>query len=141
MIVFLYTGHYQDDPQCEQAQVPFIQTTKAPPALAQTEEEYSITRLLHLPMNAAADYYDIQSLVGFTNSKMQPLLTNCPTKFLPHLLQEVPASTGDANVQSNIASTAANRVEDLIELPDFSQTDLGSDVLMKIVNACGLRVR
>ncbi|EXL40139.1 hypothetical protein FOCG_17324 [Fusarium oxysporum f. sp. radicis-lycopersici 26381] len=113
-----------------------------PPALAQTEEEYSITRLLlHLPMNATADYYDIQSLVGFTNSKMQPLLTNCPTKFLPHLLQEVPASTGDANVQSNIASTAANRIEDLIELPDFSQMDLGSDVLMKIVNACGLRVR
>jgi hypothetical protein len=53
----------------------------------------------------------------------------------------VPASTGDANAQSIIASTAVNCIEDLIDLPDFSQMDFGSDVLMRIVNGCSLWVR
>lgn len=50
--------------------------------VAQIEEEYSVTRLLlHFLLDVIAEYYTSQSLVGSTNSKMQPLFTNCSTRF------------------------------------------------------------
>ena len=95
--------------------------------------------LVHLEVNAIADYYNIPKLRDLAESKIRNILLGNNT-ILPRLLQEV-SSGAHANLYAIIAEVAAESY-DISDL--FSQDDtpfkLDPALYSKIIVACGLRM-
>lgn len=146
MISFLYTGEYQVLP-IEQIQssstVANIEASE--PSLADTMKEgdqMTETLLLHLRVNAIADYYDIKSMAALANSNIRSILENTQDADLfSRFVLEASNSTGDVVLHSIIASTAANRIEELTESQAFLDIELGNNLSIGILRGCAERIR
>ncbi|KAI8648815.1 hypothetical protein NCS56_01497300 [Fusarium sp. Ph1] len=146
MISFLYLGEYEIDPSHASTQQPPNTTNVGQNAAAEiipgTERDSTLETLLsHLRVNAIADYYDIQSLVSHVNSKILLLLRGCRAPVVLRFAQQVSKSTGDTALHSIIASALAGRVEDLADLQELMEIDLGNSLAINVVRACGTRIR
>ncbi|KAF4965135.1 hypothetical protein FSARC_7002 [Fusarium sarcochroum] len=142
MIIFIYTGDYSLEPTCKEPNTPSDPPKESSVVISSTKEDDIPTELLcHLRMNSIGDYYDIQGLVEYANAKMQPLLQNSQTESLPQLVQEVSDSTGDTVLHSIVASLVASHIEDVVDLPAFSQIKPRGSIMITILNACASRVR
>ncbi|KAF9768829.1 hypothetical protein IL306_013816 [Fusarium sp. DS 682] len=147
MISFLYTGEYQISPNHDPPQLSSvftkIEASGSSLALPQTEGAGTVETLLsHLRVNAIADYYDIQSLARLVNSKILSILEKSQdAEMFPRFIQEASTSTRDAALHSIIASTTANRMEELTGPQTFLNMELERILAMEILRACGTRIR
>ena len=146
MISYLYTGGYEIDPAHGLPQplsdITSVDKSEPSPILSRGDgDDIFETLLSHLRVNAIADYFNIQNLVGYANSNILLILQSCeaPGIFL-HFAQEVSRSTGDTALHSILESTLANCLEDLTDL-DFKDVELGSTLVVGVLRASGTRIR
>jgi hypothetical protein len=90
--------------------------------------------MLHVRVNAIADYYDIPQLRQLANTKIQHVLdTAWSADGFSGIIREVFQCNGDMELRKIMASTVAAHIEELIELDDFVGLDIPSDFVMNII--------
>lgn len=151
MISFLYRGEYQicskrqhksgsDDGHDQESTDHLSQCSSAPSELAEDETVEDL--LAHLRVNAIADYYDIQNLTQYANSKIRAILEEGQdAKVFPQVIQELSASNRDPDIHSIIASAAVACIGGFCELKAFQDVKLEHSLFTEILHACSERIQ
>jgi hypothetical protein len=151
MISFLYRGEYQicserqhgssSDDGHDQGNTDYLsQCSSTPIELAENETTKDL--LAHLRVNAIADYYNVQSLTEYANSKIRAILEEGKdAKVFPQVIQELSASNRDPDIYSIIASAAVAHIEELCELKAFQELKLEHNLFTEIFRACSERIQ
>jgi hypothetical protein len=111
--------------------------------LSELAEDETVEDLLsHLRVNAIADYYVIQNLTQYTNSKIRVILEEGQNaKVFPRVIQELSTSNRDPDIRSIIASAAVTCIEELCESEAFQDVELERNFFTEFFRACSERIQ
>ncbi|KAL6880829.1 BTB/POZ protein [Trichoderma novae-zelandiae] len=128
LVEFLYTGDYDrqpQEPQPAQEQTPALTTDPDTPGT-----------VLHVRVNAIADYYGVKALGPLANQKIQQAFQDKwdPKAFMITAKEALGAS-GDKTLHDSMACIAAHNMTDLVGCPEL--TDLVGDFAAEIMRYQG----
>ncbi|KAH6952495.1 hypothetical protein BKA56DRAFT_504789 [Ilyonectria sp. MPI-CAGE-AT-0026] len=152
MVTFMYTEEYEvgsvdetsgstTDHEPEVLQPEVDVSGWHPPHQQPERTEVTEALLCHVRVNAIADCYNIPKLTQQANSKIQCILRDSwQAESFSHVVKEVLSSTGDAILQEDMTSTAADHIGELVESQSFADLEVMSDFAIKVLRNCALRI-